>query len=227
MHKYTHKQGSGVLLTAMLWTAMLRTAIVQRTVPRRLRNQSGGTLVGIFVGLVLGVLISTGVVWYLNKMPVPFVSRVQPAPETKGQRPLDIPGKPGDSLPQPPRAPATPTAPADASTPADSSAPADPSAAPPGAVPPVDSGDASQADAPQAARNHYLQAGSFSRPEEADRARANLAMKGLEARVEQVMVQEKTYYRVLLGPYDKTGEAGKVRAELAQAGIDAIPIVSE
>ena len=44
---------------------------------------------------------------------------------------------------------------------------------------------------------------------------------GVEALVQQVMVQDKTYYRVRIGPYSRMEELNKVRAELAKAGIDA------
>ena len=35
------------------------------------------------------------------------------------------------------------------------------------------------------------------------------------------MVQEKTFYRVRVGPYIKIDELNKVRAELAKSGIEA------
>ncbi len=44
---------------------------------------------------------------------------------------------------------------------------------------------------------------------------------GLEANVQQVMVQDKTYYRVRLGPYARIEELNKVRADLAKSGIEA------
>ena len=44
---------------------------------------------------------------------------------------------------------------------------------------------------------------------------------GLEATVQQVMVQDKTYYRVRLGPFSRPEEASKVRSELAKSGIEA------
>ena len=58
----------------------------------------GGTLLGLAFGLVVGVLVSFGVVWYLNKTPLPFVDRVT-QPEAKDMRkeaPVALPGKPGD-----------------------------------------------------------------------------------------------------------------------------------
>ena len=42
-------------------------------------------LVGIFVGLVLGVLCAAGVVWYIFKTPPPFSNKGQPSPSTAQQ----------------------------------------------------------------------------------------------------------------------------------------------
>ena len=62
------------------------------------RQQYGGTLLGLAFGLVVGVLISFGVVWYLNKTPLPFVEKVskQEPREKNGAAPAALPGKPGD-----------------------------------------------------------------------------------------------------------------------------------
>ena len=46
--------------------------------PRRNRpsgnrmKSGGGTLIGLFLGLVNGVVAAAGVVWYINKTPTPF-----------------------------------------------------------------------------------------------------------------------------------------------------------
>lgn len=42
------------------------------------KKSGGGTLIGLFLGLVIGV-VAAGVVWYINKSPTPFAD--------KGQRP--------------------------------------------------------------------------------------------------------------------------------------------
>ncbi len=39
---------------------------------KRMHWQRGNTLLGVFIGLVIGVLISFGVVWMMNKTPLPF-----------------------------------------------------------------------------------------------------------------------------------------------------------
>ena len=44
---------------------------------------------------------------------------------------------------------------------------------------------------------------------------------GVEAVIQQVMIQDKTLYRVRVGPYTKIDELNKVRAQLAKSGIDA------
>ena len=44
---------------------------------------------------------------------------------------------------------------------------------------------------------------------------------GIEAVVQQVMIQDKTFYPVRVGPYTKIDELNKVRAELAKSGIEA------
>ena len=71
------------------------------------KKSGGGTLVGMFIGLVLGVGIAAGVVWYLNKSPLPFVDKAQPPARADGNgkngqasQPLALPGKPGDPLPE-------------------------------------------------------------------------------------------------------------------------------
>ncbi|MEK7737755.1 MAG: hypothetical protein AAB319_08375, partial [Pseudomonadota bacterium] len=78
--------------------------------PLRHRN-NGSTLVGLFFGLVIGVLIAFGVVWYLNKTPLPFQDKssrpekieLKPgAPQTQ-QMPHQLPGKPGDKVNEKPR----------------------------------------------------------------------------------------------------------------------------
>ncbi len=46
-------------------------------------------------------------------------------------------------------------------------------------------------------------------------------MLGAEARIQQVMLQDKVWYRVRIGPYHKMDEVNHLRADLARQGIDA------
>jgi cell division protein FtsN len=69
---------------------------------------------------------------------------------------------------------------------------------------------------------YFIQAGSFQNPAEADNQKARLAILGFESSVEPANLPDKgTWYRVRLGPYSKVEEINKVRATLAQNGIDA------
>ena len=49
------------------------------------KKAAGGTLIGMFIGLVLGVGMAAGVVWYLNKSPLPFVEKVQQPAKSNGK----------------------------------------------------------------------------------------------------------------------------------------------
>jgi cell division protein FtsN len=43
----------------------------------------------------------------------------------------------------------------------------------------------------------------------------------MEANVQQVMVGDKVWYRVRLGPYGKPDDAAKAKAELSKLGVEA------
>ena len=56
---------------------------------------------------------------------------------------------------------------------------------------------------------------------DAERLKGNLALRGLEARVEQGNVNGQTVYRVRIGPYPSLQDTNQVRADLADEGIEA------
>jgi cell division protein FtsN len=66
-----------------------------------------------------------------------------------------------------------------------------------------------------------LQTGSFQSAGDADNQKARLALMGAEASVQQVMLQDKVWYRVRLGPFNKMDEVSGMRSELAKQGIEA------
>ena len=186
------------------------------------KKAAGGTLVGMFIGLVIGVAIAAGVVFYLNKSPLPFVERAQPPAKAEGQaaangQPLALPGKPGDPVPEkrfqfydilPGKADAVPD-----KAPKPEAKKEEPKK--------EDKKDDKKEEAKESKTPLFLQAGSFSTAQDADNQKAKLAFMGLEAVVQQVMIQDKTFYRVRVGPYTKIEELNKVRADLAKSGIEA------
>ena len=71
---------------------------------------------------------------------------------------------------------------------------------------------------------YILQAGSFTRYEDADRRRAELALQGIESTIQRVTIDDKTYHRVRIGPTDDLEELNMLRSRLRAAKIDVIRI---
>jgi cell division protein FtsN len=181
------------------------------------RASGGNTLIGLFVGLVIGVLGAAGVVWYIYKTPAPFANKYQPAPAATAaaqpagaaQQPLALPGKPGDPIPpvsDKPRFDFYKILPGN-------------SEAVPAAKPAEAKGKGENEPALKDAL--YLQTGSFQNAGDADMQKAKLAMLGAEAAIQQVMLQDKVWYRVRLGPFKKMDEVNAMRSDLAKQGIEA------
>ena len=225
------------------------------------RKSGGGTLLGLFIGLVIGVITVAGVVWYINKAPLPFTTNGQQpklsppiatkpvaptAPEVPpvASAPVALPGKPGDPVPEKPRfdfykilpgnaeaipdpkpEEAKPVVSKPGETKAITTAPGE--AKPVDAKPVESKAVASKPTEGKVDKDNtlkepiYLQAGSFASASEADNQKARLALLGAEARIQQVMLQDKVWYRVRIGPYHKMDEVSHLRADLARQGIEA------
>lgn len=69
---------------------------------------------------------------------------------------------------------------------------------------------------------YVLQVGSFSTPEDADKRRAELALHGIESRVQKASVHDRIYYRVRIGPTNDLDELNLIRSRLRAANIDAV-----
>ena len=193
------------------------------------KKSGGGTLIGLFLGLVIGVVAAAGVVWYINKSPTPFADKGQRPPSAVGANgtptPLALPGKPGDPVP-------APTAADDGKPrfdfykilPGNAEAIPDPAAADANqtAQKPSDAEKDKQAAKEGTLKDPvYLQTGSFQNAADADSHKARLALLGAEASIQQVMLQEKVWYRVRLGPFKKMDDVNNIRADLAKQGIEA------
>lgn len=174
-------------------------------------KQRGGTLLGIALGLMVGVLISFGVVWYLNKTPLPFVDKVaKPEPRQNdnggnGTKPVPLPGKPGDK-------PISNEKKFEFYDILEGKKPATPGAAP-----------AQSESAPASAvGGMYLQVGAYQKKADADNLKGRLAMLGFEAGVVAGEVPEKgTLHRVRIGPFANPEEMNRARAQLSQQGVPA------
>jgi cell division protein FtsN len=71
---------------------------------------------------------------------------------------------------------------------------------------------------------YVLQAGSYRNFADADRVRAQLALQGIESKVQKVTVDADTWHRVRIGPITDLGQLNRVRTRLRQADIDALVI---
>ena len=174
------------------------------------RKARGNTLLGIFIGLALGLLIAVGIALYVSKMPLPF-----------GKTPERIADK-KITLPQPDK-PTKPTA---------EEKRFDFYRILPGQEVPVSEKELQQqakaAPKGEGSKEPYLvQAGAFQSPTDADALKARLALLGLEASVEPAHIQDKgTLYRVRLGPYTDLEEINRVRHTLSQNGVSASMVKS-
>lgn len=70
---------------------------------------------------------------------------------------------------------------------------------------------------------YLLQVGSYQKFEEADQAKAQLALQGIQAKIHRVVINgQDVWYRVHLGPYTKLEDVQTMRARLTAAGASYI-----
>jgi cell division protein FtsN len=192
------------------------------------KKSGGGTILGIFIGLVVGISIAFGVVWYLNKSPLPFQNKYEGAPKAEKDRPggaaqqspAPLPGKPGDKPTErrfefygilEGKQPGTPGT----AAPAVTTAPATPGVTITPAVD-VKTGPVEIL---------FLQIGAFQKAADADNLKAKLALTGLDASVQEVSIPEKgTMHRVRVGPFRDPEEMNRARALLSQTGVQGTVI---
>jgi cell division protein FtsN len=195
-----------------------------------MKQQRGGTFLGIIIGVVVGLGIALAVAVYVTKVPIPFVdkgqsrSNVQDAAETQKNNGWD-PNAPlyGKN----PVKPVAPPVPEEAA-----SAPAERAegvvASPPKTeVKPAVSadplGDLAKARASASTAEpftYFVQVGAFRTPEDAESQRARLSLGGVQARVSEREQSGRTVYRVRVGPFDTKDEADATKARLDASGLE-------
>ncbi len=199
-----------------------------------MKAQRGGFVLGLVIGLLIGLAVALGVALYITKTPVPFIDKVPPhspeqdSAEAERNRNWDpnaplsnkISGTVGSaasgaaaSAPvSPPAAPSPPpeTVPAPVATPRP--APANPAAILGGAAASAATGDPFV---------YFVQAGAYTRNEDAEQQRARLGLLGQVARIVARDQAGRTVYRVRLGPFDTRDEADALQTNLQGQGVDA------
>jgi cell division protein FtsN len=201
-----------------------------------MKLQRGGFALGIVVGLLVGLSLALAVALYITKAPVPFVNKVpqrtaeQDQAEQARNKNWD-PNAPlaGKAVKAPLAASAASGAAVAASgakagaamaTAASAAASAgksarDPAAILSGAVTP----------GPAAARGgepfvFFVQAGAYTRSDEAEQQRAKLALIGQTARITEREQNGRVVYRVRLGPFETRPEAEGLQGKLQEAAIE-------
>ena len=115
-------------------------------------------------------------------------------------------------------APVTSAPPATAAKPA-AAAPATAPGSPPKPATPAPAPAAPAAAAPSS--RFVLQAGSFGSRDQAESARAKLILLGQDARIESGKVGDKTWHRVVVGPFSSRQQADGARKQLS-AGVNSV-----
>lgn len=210
-------------------------------------KQRGGFAIGLVAGLLIGLALALGVALYITKAPVPFINKVpqrtaeQDSAEAERNKNWDpnaaLGGKAAARAASAAAATAAGSAPAVAA-PAAVPAPAPTAAATPAAsaatgkpTPPWRDPGAILSGAPvpdgkstaPAAEPfvYFVQAGAFTRNEDAEQQRAKLAMAGLQAKITEREQSGRTVYRVRLGPYPGRAGADELQQRLQAEGIEA------
>jgi len=218
----------------------------QRPPPRRhhrpsRRSGAGGTLLGIFIGIIVGLGLAAGVAfWLIRNNPavqIPAIAKDGGTSATPGKGAASdkprfdfykiLPGVEEPKIQAERKPERTPDrAVAEQSRDAASGKPAAPVTAAP-AAPSADK--VATAEPPsktgKAGERYWLQAGSFSAQSDAENLKARLALGGWEANVQEGTVPDKgVRYRVRIGPYDDADELNRMKAELARRGFDVAVI---
>jgi cell division protein FtsN len=210
------------------------------------RNDAGGTLLGVFIGLVLGLGLAAGDAYYLMKSNGPFPAQGgardaresvrEPAKVAKSDKAdagadkprFDfykiLPGVDEPKVQPEVKKPADRALVGEAKDRGTEKAPEAAGEKPAAkAAEKVASADAGSSAKP--AERFWLQAGSFATEADAENLKARLAFAGWQANVQQGTVPDKgVRYRVRLGPYDNTEELNRVRSDLAKNGFDVAVI---
>lgn len=169
------------------------------------RSSFGAWFYGFLLGGVVGAAACAGAAFYITKAPIPFVNKVDQAsdkinPLANGQ-PMD------PNLPLNKEAPAPANLPASKVTTVEAQTPET-----------VEQAPVAQ---PEETSRYVVQAGAFRTEQAAEGRRAELGMLGLESRIIPRTDNNRTLYRVRLGPYGTMDEASQIKGRLIESGIQA------
>ncbi len=209
------------------------------------KQQTGGTIIGFIVGVIVGLGAALAVAVYVTKVPVPFLNKGNgrgadlDAAESQKNKNWDPNAPLYGKNPARPVTPAAPTTPAVAGV-ASAPAPGNVATAPAAPKPAASKAEAAKVEtkpgadplgdlavAKAAAKgnvdpfDYFVQAGAFRTQPDADAQRAKLAMLGWEARVSEREQNGRPVFRVRVGPFSKRDDAEQLKDKLVAAGVDS------
>ncbi len=197
-----------------------------RRAAKRSVSQRGNFAIGLVAGLLIGLALALAVALYITKAPLPFVNKV---PQRTAEQDTAEAERNRDWDPNAPLAGRVrPAAPA-ASGPAAGvmPLPPQPGQAQPATPAPADPGPAASPPPAVAAAPgpdpfvYFVQAGAFTRTEDAEQQRARLAMLGHTARITEREQAGRTVYRVRVGPFPTRDRADALQVNLQGQDIQA------
>lgn len=195
--------------------------------PAAPRKNGSPMLTGILLGMMAGVALAAGLAWFILKSPSPFVNKEQVV------KPLAETAKPVVEATRQAAAVARPSADAalGGASGVEEAKPRfefykvltdkqDTAASPKSAEKPKIA-ESKPAALP---KESYLQAGSFVNAADAENLKATLALKGMEASLQEVTIPGKgVMHRVRVGPFQSEQEMTNARGALKLNGLDATP----
>ncbi|MFZ2392740.1 MAG: SPOR domain-containing protein [Rhodoferax sp.] len=191
-----------------------------------MKQQSGNTLLGFILGLLVGLGLALAVAVYVTKVPILFFNKASSNKASQDANELEKNKNWDPNAPLYGKNPAKPAGPAETLvTPPPANAPEN--------KPAVNAdplGDLVKARAKSGAASplantpdpftYFIQVGAFRAPEDAEAQRAKLSLAGIETKISEREQSGRTVYRVRMGPFDKREEADTAKARLDGAGID-------
>ena len=198
-----------------------------------MKQQRGGTLLGLIVGLVIGLGLALAVAVYITRVPVPFVNKgqtrstEQDAAEARKNKDWD------PNAPLYGKTPARPASAASAAAPDAAASAAKPVLVAPAPEPKAEAKPAASADPlGDLAKSrssavvvdpftYFVQAGAYRSAEDAEAQRAKLSLAGIETRTSEREQSGRAVYRVRAGPIEKKEDAEKLKDKLEALGVEA------
>lgn len=195
-----------------------------------MKQQRGGTILGLVLGLVIGLGIALAVAVYVTKVPVPFLDKGANRPADQDAAELQKNKNWDPNAPLYGKNPAQPAATAEQ---IEGAAPK-PSASAPELKPAV-TGDplgdlvkskmagakGPSTDTAAELFTYFVQVGAYRTPEDAESQRAKLSLAGIETKMTEREQAGRTVYRVRMGPFDQRDDAEIAKARLEAAGQEA------